>query len=367
MLYTNFTETFTAREYLARLYKFRERLEPYSALSDGQTTQLRRHALAKSVHYSTRIEGNTLTLAQVQSLVAGEEVAAPAEQVQEAQNYKEALAYVQSLAAQRTAAVTEETIRTMHFLVSKGLTGYDPGRFRTGQNYVVDRNSGRRVFLPPPPDKVPGLMRELVEWANTSPHLDDVYRAGLVHLNFVAIHPFADGNGRTARILETLLLYKGGFRGADLISLEEYFGRDTGRYYEAIAGALGPIYSPPGDASKWLEYYLGAHVQQAQEALGEFLTARYLVDRLSSTFQFPTSEAAVVILAQQRGIVTNRSYRAVTGRPAQSAASDLKRFTEIGLLERQGRGRGVLYKLSEEAVRILWQADADAAAEAGRV
>ena len=197
--------------------------------------------------------------------------------------------------------------------MSKGLSGYDPGRYRTGQNYVVDRNSGKRVFLPPSPDKIPDLMREFVEWANTSPHLDYVHRAGLAHLNFVAIHPFADGNGRTARVLETFLLYKGGFRGEDLISLEEYFGRDTRRYYEAIAGSLGPVYSPPGDASGWVEYYLRAHVEQAQEALGEFLTARYLVDRISSKFQFSTSEAAVVILAQQVGIVTNRSYRAVTG------------------------------------------------------
>ena len=252
MLYLHFTETFASRDYTGRLYKLRERLEPYSALSDGHTTQLRRHVLAKSVHYSTRIEGNTLTLAQVQSVVAGEEVAAPAEQVQEAQNYKEAISYVQSLVADGATVVTEETIKTMHFLVSKGLVGYDPGRYRTDQNYVVDRNSGRRVFLPPPPDKVPGLMRELVEWVNTAPHLDDVYRAGLAHLNFVASHPFADGNGRAARILETLLLYKGGFRGVDLISLEEYFGLDTRRYYEAIAGSLGPVYSPPCDTSKWV-------------------------------------------------------------------------------------------------------------------
>ena len=74
-----------------------------------------------------------------------------------------------------------------------------------------------------------------------------------------------------------------------------------------------------------------------------------------------------MILVQHRGIVTNRSYRAVTGRSAQTAASDLKRFTEIGLLERHGRGRAVVYRLSQEAVRILWQADADAVAEAGRV
>ena len=366
MLYVNFTETFTAREYIERLYKVRQRLEPYSEVTDEYTGQLRRHVLAKAVHYSTSIEGNTLTLAQVQSLVAGEEVAAPAQQVQEVQNYKEAIAYVQSLVGDGDAVVTEDVIRTIHFVVSKGLTGYGSGRYRTEQNYVVDRNSGKRVFHPPSPSRVPGLMREFVEWANTSPHLDSVYRAGLAHLNFVAIHPFTDGNGRTARVLETLLLYKGGFRGEDLISLEEYFGLDTRRYYEAIADSLGPVYSPPGNASRWIEYYLRAHLEQAQGALRDFLTAMYAVERLESTFQLSLFGTAAAIVAHHTGTVTNRSYRSFAGRSAQTAAADLKRLTDIGLFERQGRGRAVSYRLSDDALRIWEQARDKALAEVGQ-
>jgi Fic family protein len=211
-LYTRFSETFDLRQLTQEFDQARGEIDPHALLPDAYVTELRRHALVQSVHYSTRIEGNTLSQDQVNSLMAGSVVGATTREVQEVQNYREALSYARRMFLDQTSPITSETLRTVHFLVSKGLDDrdYAPGHYRTAQNFVIDRYSHRRLYLPPPPDRLPGLMDELIEWINSREPLHPAYRAGLAHLNLVAIHPFSDGNGRTARVLETLVMYRHG-------------------------------------------------------------------------------------------------------------------------------------------------------------
>ena len=159
--------------------------------------------------------------------------------------------------------ITEETIKTIHFLITKSLPDdYIPGQYRASQNCVVDRLSGRRLFFAPDAERVPELMREFIQWFNAQGGLHSVYRAALAHLNFVAIHPVIDGNGRTARVLETLVMYVSGYRAQVLVSLEAYFGRDRQAYYQSLSSALGPRFAPEAaDVTPWVDYSLQAHVQ----------------------------------------------------------------------------------------------------------
>ena len=353
MLYIDFTPTPVTLNLREQLPRIQEALAPWAALDDGQAFQLRRHALAQSIHFSTRMEGNTLSLRQVEAIVGGEHVTAPAEQVQEVRNYQEALEYVRGLAADR-AVITEETIRQIHYLVSKGLSGYNPGRYRIRQNYVRNSVTDTPVFVPPEPGSVPLLMGELVEFINRRTGLDPFYRAGLAHLNFVAIHPFEDGNGRTARVLETLLLHQEQFAGQALVSLEAYFGGDNLGYYRALSAALGPSFLPPRDVSSWLEYYLAAHHNQEREALARYFIAFRVGFELS--LFYPTLnelKVAALVVARHNGSVTNRDYRALTGQSAQTAAKALKGMVEAGVFERRGSGRGVHYTVTEATAEVM--------------
>ena len=351
MLYLQFNVSMFIQQCLREIDEARQAIDPYARLPDEYTGELRRHALAEAVHYSTQIEGNVLTLAQVQDLLTGENVRAPRDQVREVENYREAMAYIQSLVPDESPRVTEDTIRSVHYLITKSLAGaYVPGRYRTQQNYVVDRRTNRRIFLPPSDEHVQGLMKEFVDWLNSKQDYPPPIKAALTHLNLVAIHPFLDGNGRTARVVDALVLYQGGFKDQDLVSLEAYFGRDNRGYYEALSSALGPHYSPPRDVTSWVEYHLLGHVRQAQDAVrigGETATG---LDGLWAAFGAEGLSPRHIValwLACTKGRVSNRAYRSITGRSTQSVVTDFNKLMDVGLLLRVGRGRSAVYVPSE--------------------
>jgi Fic family protein len=199
-------------------------------------------------------------------------------------------------------------------------------------------------------------MDEFIAWVNSADETPAVLKAALAHLNLAAIHPFLDGNGRAARVVDSLMLYRGGFRDQDLVSLEAYFGRDNQGYYRALASALGPHYTPPKDCTPWVEYYLRAHVEQASLTLQEIGQMVAELDGLREAF---TAEGLAVWqmvalwLACRRGRITNRSYRAVAQRSPQSAAADLAKLVGMRLLERVGRGRATRYAPTEEVLRTF--------------
>lgn len=332
---------------LNKLGEARSALDPYTQLPNEYTGELRRHALAQTVHYSTQIEGNTLTLEQVESLLAGEIVKAPQEQVREALNYRESMNYVQTLIMDHNHVITEDVIRTIHYMISNSLPGnYAAGRYRTEQNYVVDRATTRRLFLPPPPEDVNDLMREFVEWVNSETAYPFPIKAALAHLNFVAIHPFLDGNGRAARVLDSLIMYSAGFKSQELVSLEAYFGRDNQGYYQALAASLGPHFAPPMDATTWVEYYLNAHVEQAHITVREVRAMVAEMDGLHYAFGpegVPISQIIALWIACRTGHISNRAHRSITGRSAPSAAADFTKLLDKDLLIRIGAGRSTAY------------------------
>ena len=359
MLYLRFTPSLDASRLLEELQRARETLDRHLDAPDAYMGELRRHAIALSVHYSTRIEGNTLTLEQVESLLRGRQIAAPVSQQREALNYYEAMQYAQSVASTPSPHLSEETIRAVHFIVTKSLPGgYNPGQYRLTQNFVINSATQRALFRPPPPELVQPLMEEYVRWLNT-PHkgLHPYYRAALAHLNFVAIHPFDDGNGRTARILEALVLYLAGYKSEDLVSLEEYFGRDTQGYYRAIAGSLGPAYEPEAhDVTPWTDYYLHAHAAQANTAAARQQLIRAQVGALGDAFAAQlwgdVDRLIGLWVACRLGVVTNSDYRELANVGNQTAARHLRRMVTGGLLIRRGRGRSIHYVPTEAVLRV---------------
>lgn len=234
-------------------------------------SSLRETARLHTTHYSTMIEGNRLTEEEVEQVVMLKgHVPGRDRDEKEVLGYYAALDYVENMAAKRSR-VTEGTIRRMHALVMNGgRLRSKPTPYRDGQNVIRDSASRRIVYMPPEANDVPALMNELVDWfSGEGSALPCPLQASIVHYQFATIHPYYDGNGRTARLLTSLALHLGGYGLKGLYSLEAYYARNLPAYYAALS--LGPSHNyylgrAEADITPWLEYFCDG-VAQSFEAV----------------------------------------------------------------------------------------------------
>lgn len=198
-------------------------------------TSLRETARLTATHYSTQIEGNRLTQTQVEETLAGARFPGRERDAAEVRNYYRAIEEVDRL-AQRSAALTEADLRCLHGLVLNGRPSPTP--YRDGQNVIRDSLSKSIVYLPPEAADVPALMADLMVGVNAELERDDLpvpLIAALAHYQFATVHPYYDGNGRTARLLTTLILHRTDYGLKGIYSLEEYYARNLTGYYEALS------------------------------------------------------------------------------------------------------------------------------------
>lgn len=224
--------------------------------------RLRETARLLSTHFSTQIEGNRLTLDEATRVIQKEEHF-PSRQrdEQEVLGYYRALDELEKWANQKSK-ITEKSIQTLHALVMGGQRGKaKPTPYRDGQNVIRDSRSGAMVYLPPEAKDVSLLMADLINWLeeNKKSGLPCPLRAAIAHYQFATIHPYYDGNGRTARLLATFILYVGGYDLKGFYSLEEYYARDLPSYYNALAVGQSHNYymsRAEADITGWVEYFI---------------------------------------------------------------------------------------------------------------
>ena len=190
-------------------------------LSEQWIAKMQERALVLEAHYTTHIEGTHLTVEQSERLLDNKPVPeADPDEARELLNYRSAFDLVAGYFGSGEP-ITEGLIREIHKLLVKNVRGNvaSPGEYRTIANYVVDER-GEIVYTPPPAVEVPRLMDDIVKWLNTESDIHPILTAGIAQFQLVDIHPFRDGNGRTARLLSTLCLYRGGQRLQAALHLE---------------------------------------------------------------------------------------------------------------------------------------------------
>ncbi|HEY3329162.1 MAG TPA: Fic family protein [Capsulimonadaceae bacterium] len=235
---------------------------------------LRETAKLTATHYSTQIEGNRLTQAQVQESIAGASFPERERDVSEVRNYYSALEEIERL-SRSSGPISEIDIQTIHGLVIDGRLA--PSAYRDGQNVIKDSLSGGIVYMPPEATDVPSLMSELVTWINVELEkelLPSPIIAAIAHYQYATIHPYYDGNGRTARLVTTLLLHRSGYGLKGIYNLEEYYARDLNAYYSAIA--VGPSHN----------YYFG----RAEADITNFVS--YFCEGMAQAFSAVRVQAA---------------------------------------------------------------------------
>lgn len=240
---------------------------------------LRETARLKSTHYSTYIEGNRLTQQEIFDVLFNEKHIPQKERDEkEVLGYYTALQYVESAIAKKTI-ITQETVKYIHALVmAGGKKKVKPSEYRDGQNVIRESQTGKIVYLPPEASDVPSLMNDLIAWIiQTRSTLPCPLQAGIVHYQFATIHPYYDGNGRTARLLTTLIMHLGGYGLKGLYSLEEYYAKDLAAYYDALT--VGPSHNyyfgrAEADITLWVEYFCKGLVKSFTHVKNEALKAQ---------------------------------------------------------------------------------------------
>ncbi len=220
--------------------------------------RLRLEAQVRTTHFSTQIEGNRLTLEEAEAVIErNQRIPGRERDVSEVARYYQALQQIETWVAARQT-LTEARIRKLHAVLYRGKRAR-PTPYRDGQNVIRDA-AGRLIYLPPEAPDIPDLMAGLVDWINQSwERLPIPIIAGMAHYQFVTIHPFFDGNGRTARSLTTWILFRGGYDLGKFYTLEEFYARDLPSYYDALVTHPHHNYYEGRDkapVTTWLEYFV---------------------------------------------------------------------------------------------------------------
>lgn len=210
--------------------------------------ELYRHLRSATVGASTRIEGNPLSVAEVDAVIQGESVDASTHARQEVANYNQALTLVTSFAFAPDFAWSNMVFVAINGQILHGLPEDRQGRYRDGPVYIGEAYEG------PHASQVPDLMSMLADWLGSSTD-HPLVRAALLHLNVLAIHPWFDGNGRSSRVLSTLELLRAGVRAPELVNVEPYLASNRGEYISQLQAAHGPTYRPDEhSATEWVAY-----------------------------------------------------------------------------------------------------------------
>jgi Fic family protein len=229
---------------------------------------LRESAKLFTTHYSTAIEGNKLRADEVAKVIKKKTRISPKQRDErEVKGYYEALSQIEKWVASGDS-ITEKTVQTIHALVmSGGREKVKPNHYRDGQNVIRDSRSGAIIYMPPEAKDVPALMRNLILWIKESSKPDEKTKlwkipcpivAAIAHYQFATIHPYFDGNGRTARLLTTMILHLGGYDLKGLYSLEEYYAKNLQAYYDAISVGDHHNYyfgRAESNITNWVEYF----------------------------------------------------------------------------------------------------------------
>lgn len=311
---------------------------------------LRRSIRASSIESSTSIEGYSVAPADAIALVDDPNLANPEEENEMAVAcYARAMDRVGVLAGDPAFRWLDRVVLDLHFDVCYFQRDRAPGLWRTGPIGVTG-SDGALEFHGPDADAVPGLMAEVVTWlqgGDLDAHV--AVRAAMAHLHVTSVHPFRDGNGRVARIVQSLVLAREGLLSPEFSSIEEYLGEHTPAYYSALREVQDGGYKPERDASNWVAFCIDAHIDQARRRLRQVKSAADRWERLEAlTRHRGWPERLVIALEQSLFGDTDRArYREEAEVSMPTASADFRRLLDAGLVEQMGKGRNTRYRASE--------------------
>lgn len=339
---TNFKPVYTINATIAKhLMRIEAAKEKVAMLPVNPTVlaSLRETAKLYTTHYSTMIEGNQLTPEEIKEVIQAQEHLPGRERDEhEVKGYYAALAQLEQYASQGTS-ITEKIIQTLHALVmSDGRTRVKPTPYRDGQNVIKDSGTGAIVYMPPESKDVPGLMRHLIFWLKENEELPCPITASIAHYQFATIHPYYDGNGRTARLLTTLILHLGGYDLKGLYSLEEYYAKNLLGYYRAMS--VGPSHNyyygrVESDITDWVEYFTAGMAFAFEKVVSQMIISHERGEKDHSELMrsLDPKQRKSLELFKEYDVIVSKQIGDLFGFQPRTNAALCKKWVEAGFLE----------------------------------
>lgn len=300
---------------------------------------LRETAKLYTTHYSTMIEGNRLTLEQIRDVILlGEHIKGKERDEHEVKGFYEAFGQLERYVRNKDP-VTEKLIQTFHALVmAGGSSRVKPTLYRDGQNVIRNGANGKIVYMPPEAKDVPGLMKELVYWIEHNKQIPAPLIAAIAHYQFATIHPYYDGNGRTARLLATFILHSGGYDLKGIYSLDEYYAKDLSAYYHAIS--VGPSHNyyigrAEADITSWITYFIKGMAQACEAVVNQMKKAQHqgVQDYSQVMHELDPKQRKALVLFSEYKYVTSQQIAELLHVKQRTAADLCSKWVKSGFLE----------------------------------
>lgn len=312
--------------------------------------QLRVSAKVGTVHYSTLIEGNDLPVIEAERATRGELDPTSRAKI-ELVNYVAALDLIDERLDAGALELTPGFLKKLHGTAMRGLGREDDphfkphheGEWRDGKAVVVDRVTRQVLHEGPPWGEVPDRMAGMFEWLDRKRAEDPSFVvAGVMHYGITEVHPFADGNGRAARLFQTALLMEADVLPGRMYSFERYYAEDRDAYY----AALRSVREQTLNMETWLEYFLRGSAEEYERVAAMVEDLGSLVDAAGTgPLQLtPGQERALASLRiEGRREFSRRDYERAAGVGRSAAGVDLRELVRHGVLIPRGAGRSARY------------------------
>lgn len=303
--------------------------------------ELERKAREISAHASTSIEGNPLPLTDVKEILKTHPRYIR-DSEREVLNYNEALTKLNSTKKDRLKFNLDLILDIQKIITQGLLPKMQNGKLRKAPVFVNDPRSGKTVYWPPDAADVNPLLNELFAYVqNNTSVLDPLIIAGIFHKQFVIIHPFIDGNGRTVRLATKVLLAAVGLDTFNLFSFENYYNQNVSSYFQHV-GVQGNYYDIVKniDFTSWLEYFTDGIIDELLRVSKTLQTASIQPESI-----LQPHHQLILDSIKENGFITDKIYSSVTDRAKPTRNQDFNKLIDLGLIERIGKSRATIYKL----------------------
>jgi len=357
MLFTHRWLTSNDRRVLDRISQMRHDLR-YFVIQEPRRWSgfLARMTRARALRASNSIEDINVSAEDALAIVDNEEATeADKATVQAVQGYHNAMDFVLQRCKTEHFHFSEDFILAIHFMICQHDMSANPGNYRKGWVGVRNTRSGEIVHEGVDREKLEPLMLELVDYMNDPLVESSVLKGAMAHLNLTMLNPFSDGNGRTARCLQSAVFADKGILAPVFSSIEEYIGHNQQEYYDVLAETGGGGWYPERDCTQWVRYCITGHYRQAQTLLRRTQEFSRLYDELLGILEkadLPARSALGLLQAAVGGKVRNSSYRVSADISNNLASRDLKGLVDAGFLLAEGEKRGRQYVASPEILEL---------------
>lgn len=300
--------------------------------------RVRREMLARNAFATASIEGNPLTLPEVQDLLGHERPRARGPDEIEIFNFADLMSRADPPQAPRAPA---DILRIHKLLFHRVMD--DPGRWKTRLNFIGRVSDHTVVYVPTAPERVGKELQLALHWLHSADHVHPIIRALLFHHEFESIHPFLDGNGRTGRALTPMILHEHGYRGAFLVPFDHRIHKTRDQYYATLAEVERGGFK---DHTPWLEYAIHELMRSYEEAVESALFHRALPETLTERQRAVAAWFARFHADTPGARVKFADVQTVFAEiPERTLKRDLAALRDAKVLEARGRLKGTTYGL----------------------